>query len=390
MAVKTNMKVNGKNYYRITVDIGIDSEGKRIRKQFLGKSKKEAENKRDVYLEKNKAGLIDKKLYLGPTMKTWLYEVVKAGQIKASSFARYAGIYSNYFENSPISCILLDKIKPMDIQRYYNDLKKEGKSSNVILTANKLLKQFFNYCIDNSYMLTNPCSGKKIVIPKDNVTNVEKKETPIFSTDEMKKMLNNNEDTKIRYLALFSYATGMRRGEILALKENDIDYNNKEIHINKTLITSYIYDDKGNRHKETFIDNTKTYSSVRDIPLPDDLIPIIKKIISIKNKNILRFGENFNRDNKDFLFLTDAGDFLEASNIDKSWMYFLKRCGIEHKKFHALRHTYATLQFEAGKPLITISKLLGHSSIEITSGIYTHVLMKEKQKAISTLSLLSN
>ena len=392
MAVKTNMKVNGKNYYRITVDIGIDANGKRIRKQFVGKSKKEAEDKKNAYLEKNKAGLVDEKLYLGPTMKTWLYEVVKTGPIKASSFARYAGIYSNYFENSPISSVLLDKIKPIDIQRYYNSLNKDGKSSNVILNANKLLKQFFNYCVDNGYMLTNPCAGKKVVIPKNDTTSekTRKKEISIFSTDEMKKILNNREDTKIRYLALFSYATGMRRGEILALKEDDIDYENKEIHISKTLITSYIYDDEGNKHKETFIDNTKTYSSIRDIPLPNDLIPIIKKILAIKNKNILRFGENFNRSNKDFLFLTDTGEFLDASNVDKSWIYFLKRCKIEHKKFHALRHTYATLQFEAGKPLITISKLLGHSNIEITSSIYTHVLMKEKQKAISTLALLNN
>ena len=105
---------------------------------------------------------------------------------------------------------------------------------------------------------------------------------------------------------------------------------------------------------------------------------------------MLKAGECFNKENQDFLFLTDTGEYIEASNIDKSWIYFLKRCGIEHKKFHALRHTYATLQFEAGKPLITISKLLGHASIDVTSSTYTHVLKKEKQKAISTLSLLNS
>lgn len=389
MAVKTNFKSNGKDYYRITYDIGIDSNGKRIRKQFVGKSKKEAEQKKLDYINKINNGISDTKTrFVGKTMKIWLFEVVKVGQIKPTSFARYEGIFSNYIEKAPIACISLEKLQPIDIQRYYNTLFKSGKSSNIINNLNKLLKQFLNYCVDSGYILKNPCDGKKVIIPKDNKIRREDKILPVFSRDEMINILRQKEDTKIRYISLISYATGMRKGEILGLKESDIDYINNEMHIRRTMVTTYIFDESGKKHKKTFLDDTKTYTSERDIPLPQSLIPIIKAAIALKGKDILKAGNSFNKNNKDLLFLSEMGEYIEASNIDKSWIYFLKRCNVKHKKFHALRHTYATIQFENEMPLLTISKLLGHASIDITASTYTHVVKKQKEKAIDTLSLL--
>jgi integrase len=103
---------------------------------------------------------------------------------------------------------------------------------------------------------------------------------------------------------------------------------------------------------------------------------------------MLKVGDTFNQKYKDLIFLTENGNLIEAGNIDKSWIYFLKRCKVDHLKFHALRHTYATLQFENDIPLKTVSKLLGHASIEITANTYTHVMKREKEKAVDTLSLI--
>ncbi|MBZ0313337.1 tyrosine-type recombinase/integrase [Clostridium butyricum] len=391
MAVKTNFESNGQRYYRITYDVGIDANGKRIRKQFVGKSKKEAEMKKQEYINKMNSRVQNKTYWFAQEMKTWLFEVIKmSGNIKLSSFSRYAGIYEKYFENCPFSHMSLDKIESIDIQRYYNSLHKDGKSSNIIKNNNKLLKQFFNYAVDCGYILRNPCSGKKVVIPKDSLKDIDDtvKSVPVFCKEDMNKILSNKEDTKIRYLSLISYATGMRRGEILGLHESDIDYENNEIHIRRTLVSTYVYDDHGKKHKETFLDNTKTHTSVRDIPLPTSLIPIIKSAISLKKQDILKCGSSFNKDHKDMIFLTENSEFIDAGNIDKSWIYFLKRCKVNHLKFHALRHTYATLQFENNIRIETVSKLLGHSTIEMTANTYTHVLKKEKQKSIDTLSLL--
>ncbi|VDG72171.1 tyrosine recombinase XerC-like protein [Clostridium carnis] len=311
--------------------------------------------------------------------------------IKTSSVSRYTGIYSKYFENCPISHLKINDLKPIDIQRYYNSLHKKGISSNVIKNSNKLLKQYLNYAVDCGYIVNNPCSGKKVVIPKDNVykDTDDINKLPVFSKEDLNKILSQKEDTKIIYISLISLGTGMRRGEILGLKESDIDYKNKEIHIRRTITTTYVYDDDGNKHKETFLENTKTRSSVRDIPLPESLIPIFKAAIALKKKESLKCGDSYNMVNKHMIFLSENGEFIDAGNIDKSWIYFLKRCKVPHLKFHALRHTYATMQFENNIRIETVSKLLGHSTIEMTANTYTHVLKKEKQKAVDLMELFS-
>ncbi|WP_294352223.1 site-specific integrase [uncultured Clostridium sp.] len=388
MANKTNTKINNKDYYRITLDLGRNAEGKRVRKQFYGKSKKEAEEKKLEYLRNSALGIVDNTLYLGKAMNDWLYEIKKL-EVKASSFERYEGIFRNYLKDSLISIMALDKIKPIDIQRYYNELFKSGKSSNSIKNVHKLLKQFFAYCEDNDYIVKTPISGKKVMIPKDtNNTNI-KKEVEVFTNEEMKSILSIEENTIIKYAALISYATGMRKGEILGLKESDINYKTREINIQRSIVTSTIIDEHGNRNKQTYVSDTKTSNSIRTIPLPNELISIIKKVIILKKEMVLKYGVNLSDDFKDMLFISKEGNFINSSNFDKSWISFLKRCGIKHKKFHALRHTYATRQFESGTQVLTVSKLLGHSNIDITLDIYTHVLKKEKEKAIDTLSLLS-
>ena len=118
------------------------------------------------------------------------------------------------------------------------------------------------------------------------------------------------------------------------------------------------------------------------------MIPVIKHIKAKKSINKLKAGDSWNCSNDNYLFLTENGELINDSNISRAWKRFLKRCGVEYIKFHALRHTYATKQFEANIPLKTVSSLLGHSSIEVTSNIYTHVRKEQKEKSIDILNVI--
>ncbi len=387
MAAKTNYTMNGKEYFRLSASFGRDSNGKLIRKFFYGKNKKEAEKKRDQYKDSLKQGLIvDKNVYLSPTMKNWLFEVVNvSNKVKPTTFERYEGIYRNYIKTSPIASIQLKDIKSLQIQKYYNGLYDAGKTTSQIISLNKLLKHFFTYAVNEGYLLKNPCIGQ-IVIP-GNVEH-KKSEVEIFTNDDLKIILGHPKDSLIKNLATVCISTGMRRGECLALKWTDLNYNDMEIHINETVSTVALIDKDGSRENRTIIQIPKTKGSIRTIPLPVTLKPIFDKMKIKQNENKLKIGESYNKENEGYIFLTENGSLIDSSNLSRSWKRYLRKVGIKYIKLHALRHTYATRQFEAGLPLKTVSVLLGHSSTEITSNTYTHVLKKEKEKSIDILSVL--
>lgn len=387
MAVKTNYKMNGKDYFRLSASFGRDANGKLIRKYFYGKNEKDAKKKVEEYKDNLKQGLIvDKNAYLSLTMDTWLFEVVNiSNKVKPTTFERYEGIFRNYIKGSSIASLQLKDIKSLQIQKYYNDLYKKGKTTSQIFNLNKLLKHFFNYAVNEGYLLRNPCIGQ-IVIPgevehKDN-------EVEVFNDDELKAILSYPKESQIKDIATICIATGIRRGECLALKWSDLNHETMEIHINETVSSVALIDRDGTRENKTITQIPKTKGSIRTIPLQTTLKPIFDKIKIKQNENKLKIGESYNRENEDFIFLTENGNLINSSNLSRSWKRYLKKIGIRYIKFHALRHTYATRQFEAGLKIKTVSVLLGHSSTEITSNTYTHVLKKEKEKSIDILSVL--
>lgn len=387
MANKTNYTMNGKEYFRLSASFGRDANGKLIRKFFYGKNKKEAEKKLEEYKDSLKQGLIlDKNAYLSSTMDNWLFEVVNmSNKVKPTTFERYEGIYRNYVKNSPIASSPLKDIKSLQIQKYYNRLFENGKTTSQIFNLNKLLKHFFNYAVNEGYLLRNPCIGQ-IVIPGE--VEHKKNEVEVFTDDELKAILSHPKDSQIKDIATICLATGMRRGECLALKWKDIDLNTMEIYINETVSTVALIDKDGSRENKTITQIPKTKGSIRAIPLPITLKPLFDKIKIKQNENKLKIGESYNKENEGYVFLTENGNLINSSNLSRSWKRYLKKVGIRYIKLHALRHTYATRQFEAGLKLKTVSVLLGHSSTEITSNIYTHVLKKEKEKSIDILNVL--
>ncbi|WP_394887533.1 tyrosine-type recombinase/integrase [Clostridium butyricum] len=386
MAVKTNYTKGKWKYFRVSVVIGIDVNGKRIKKEFYGKSKGEAEKKRDEYLNGLNDGLkvdIDD-VTLGVLMRIWLFEVKKVSdKLKPSSFEKYEGIFRIYVENGPLNCIKIKNIKSIQIQRYYNQLYSKGKSKSIIHNLNKLMKQFFFYAVDEGYLTKNPCSGKRIVIPGEGAI---KAEVEHFNDDEIKVLLDAIRDSSYKEFITICLGTGMRRGEALALTWNDVDLDNNTIDINKSLGKVYLFDSDGNKTRKQIIQSPKTTSSNREIPFPKSLNSVFKDIKIKQKRNKIRCGECYQDSN--YVFTTQIGTHIDVTNLSHAWDRILKKAELPHKKFHALRHTYATKLFENKVELKTASKLLGHSSIEMTADIYTHVIPKQKIDAVEKIDYL--
>ncbi len=381
MAVKTNVKINGKDYYKTTLKIGIKNDGKPIIKTFYGSSKSEAEAKKKAYSDdlKNKINTTLAKSQLNIAVKDYLENIAK-NEIKISSFNRYEGVYNLYVKDCPFKLTKVEDVNRVEIEKYYNDLRSKGKSESQIYNINKLLKKFFNYCIDERAIYFNPC--RRIRIDQQ----AGKKPIVVLTRDQIDKLKIAIKDHRYECLILLALGTGAREGELLSLKWEDIDTENCQIKINKTLSEVKI-DGK----YQIIITSPKTKKSNGTVPYPAELNEYIVKHkmnqLIEKSNNLINYA-----DIGDYVFKTENGTFIRQQSFLKTYKKLLMKAGIEPQKFHSIRHTYATILFEEKADLKTVSDLLRNDS-KITNEIYTHVsedLRRREANKMSTIFTKTN
>jgi len=385
MAVKTNVEIGDSKYFRITVTVGKDAEGKLIRKTFYGKTKKEAEGKKDDYLQAIKRGLaIDfDKMILGDLMHIWLFEILLPSEMKPKTFDRYESLYRCHIKSGELNSTRLYEIRSTQVQRYYNTLYDSGVTSKTIKSVHKLLRYFFNYCIQEDYIVKNPCF--KLNIPGSIAEKTTEEINPFYDEEliEIKEALRSK---AIESAALLTLGTGIREGELFGLRFMDIDIRNKELNIKQDLEWAKVFERDGTYEYKAILQPPKTKNAIRTIPIPSALIPMLQSHIRLQKEKLLKNGLSYSADK--LVFTTESCNCFDNRNFLRAWQRVLKKTGVEYRNFHTLRHTYATKLFENGIPLKTVSMLLGHANIKITADTYTHVMPKVKIEAAETLNAL--
>lgn len=374
MAKKTNIEINGNKYYRVTRTVGKKADGTPIRKTFYGSGINEANEKADAYINDIKNGLVNNYEYaiFSELMSVWLFDFLhKSSKIKPSTFQRYEGIYRKYIKNSDIAGLKLKDCNTIKLQKFFNNLSNTYSYTQLRYLCD-VMRNFFNWCIDSGYILKNPCLKIEIKGNKSEIIKRKKEnKIEILSEDEIEKIKEYIKGTEFELLFLLDLSTGLREGELLALTWNDIDLTKKTLRIEKSIKEVYVYDDENNRHIETIVQVPKTMTSFRTIPIPSTIISKLKKV---KNKNgIIFHDENMN--------------YLKAKNVSYKWKKVLKDCNIPHKKFHSIRHTYASTLLKNGVDIQTVAELMGHSAIAITQ-IYLHSTSDQKYNAVNKLNYL--
>lgn len=169
-------------------------------------------------------------------------------------------------------------------------------------------------------------------------------------------------------LALY---TGLRIGEVCGLKWSDIDFENKMLHVNRTVQRVYRKTLDGKGKSQIIVGPPKTRSSRREIPISAILLPVLKRIAP---------------ETSDVFFLSGTEKCVEVRTYRTFFDDFLKKNQLENINFHALRHTFATRCIEAGGDCKTVSELLGHSSVNMTLNLYVHPQIEQKRRCIELLS----
>lgn len=359
------------------VVVGRQKNGKLKRKSIYGKTRKEVADKinsinisakNDEFVDSNNITLIDV-IIENVNLK------YKLNQIKTVTYNRNQQTIK-IIEKTDIAYKPIQKISNKEINIALAGLT--NYSNSVLTKVYLLIEEAYNYAMINKYIAKDPFMLKGAIIKPKSIK--KDKEKIALTVDEEKnflKALNDSNDKykDIMYISIFS---GMRIGEIMALKGEDIDLKNNVIKVQRTLT-------RGENDKFIIGDTTKTYSGKREVPIMNDLNDILKKYEHIKG----------------YLFI-DENHILAPAVINSHLKRICKNANIRQTdknnsnknntektsdiSSHILRHTFATRCIEAGMSAVVLQKILGHKNIETTLDTYTTVFNKYKQEELNKVN----
>ncbi|HCW54243.1 MAG TPA: site-specific integrase [Clostridium sp.] len=365
---------NGKKYWGIAVSLGTDPlTGKLRRKYIYGKTQAEAKMKLKKFKETHASDTDT--TTVGNFYYDWLWNI-KRLSLKASTFEKWEGIYRNYIKpNKGLNNTKLCDLDTLKLQKIVNKLL-ENHTVSQIKTMNSCLGNCFKYAKSINKVMINPVEG--IIYPKNH--DVLDDKDNYISEDEQKKLISVLANDSLQGVILIGLLCGLRLGEALALQINDIDYKNMSIRINKSV--KYVWtgertkDDKKIYEFRVTIPKTKT--SIRDVPLPNMLVPILKSITKTNLENKLKYGELY-LDNQ-LLFCTNTGNFIDPKKPNRHLKNALKKAGINTDiHFHSLRHIFITNCLSKDINPRTVMDWVGHTDIKMTMLVYAEI-NKEKNK----------
>ena len=377
MATITSYKNTKGTFFLIKGYLGIDPmTGKQVNIEKRGfATRKEA----NLYLSNALQALNDnsyiknsKTLKYQDVYEEWL-EIYKQGVKESTLFKTMTmfklhilPIFSNYRINL-ISTALLQKTA----NEWHTNFKNYKKMINYTFAV-------FNHAYRMGYISSNP--KDKFIMPK-KVQEQQDEELKYYTKEELVQLFDYLEqDTSLEWVSFFRLLafTGIRKGECLALTWNDIDFINQTLTINKTIATGVNYKQK--------IQTPKTLESYRTISLDDNTLQLLRKWKIEQAKQLLVFGYNSLNSNQLLFCKLDKNKMYSLSKPRAVLKIVCSRHNFKMIHIHGFRHTHTSLLFESGIPMEIVKERLGHSDIQTTVNIYTHVTQKNKDKTAKTFA----
>lgn len=296
---------------------------------------------------------------------------VKRKTVRPNTVRNYTERYHRNIQNV-IGKKLLTEVKPIHCQKIFTTMADEGYRTTTIYQTRIALYNMLEFAKENEVILSNPC---KKSVKSDMGKPSQKKEA--LTIEVQRKFLEQAKGQSYENQYRFILQTGLRTGELVGLKWEDIDFENKTLKIQRSMEYRHSVD-------VWRIGEPKSKSGYRTIPLTDEAIRILKAQDE-KNKRIKVIPEEWS----EFVFLCRKGQPVKNSTYDTALFKICEKAGINKFSMHVLRHTFATRCIEGGMMPKTLQKILGHSNIGITMNLYVHIT-EEKQKEIDMVACALN
>lgn len=360
---------NGK--WEAKASIGYDSEGKlkRITKYF--KTRQEAQEWLAKVQHEQNAGLFVKpsKITVGEWAARYLETYVKP-KVRPTSYSNYHDAMRLHI-NPAIGHIPLQSLKTHMIQDFYNR-EAETLSAWMIHRIHQVLNGALKQAVRERLIPTNP--AEYTVRPS-----IKRKEMAVLSPEEVDRYLETARNDRLYPAFLLELTTGLRRGELLALTWDCINFAEGTLAVKKSL-TRVRYIEEGKTRLE--MTDPKTESSKRLIPLLPEVIQELKRLKKKQAEERLFFGQAYQNN---LVFATPEGKPIDPRTFDRRHKAILKKAELKHVRLHDLRHTFATILLQEGENPENLRDLLGHTKTSTTLDLYCHSTMEGKKKAVHRL-----
>jgi integrase len=341
-----------------------------LRKSIYGKTKPEVKSKLQIVLAN-----ITKGDHLEPCkvkFYDWLIEWLKTykkNTIRETTYESHKSAIDKHIKNADVGKLTISALKPIHFQKLYND-KLKTLSAGTIKRLHVTLKDALKQSVNCDMISKNP-------LDKLSPPTIEKKEIKILTKKDQQKFINGVSDLKLGLAFLLAMQTGLRKGELLALRWDDIDIAKKILNVKRNVQRV---------NGRLLMQEPKTKTSRRMVPIMPQMIEQLENHKKEQNKEKMRNRKIWDKNN--FVFCTEFGQIIDPRRFQDEFKDALKECELSDYNFHALRHTFVSNLLDAGENPKVICELIGHTKVAFMLETYAHLFPESKHDAINKISHL--
>jgi integrase len=278
-------------------------------------------------------------------------------------------------------------LKSHTIQNVYNKMPENGRvdgkgglSQKTICNIHRVFRKALQVAYINDLIPKNYAADGRVTLPEYK----RKKKIKVFTPEEQKMIEQACANERLGVSIILDLYTGLRKGELLALTWQDIDFEKRTITVNKQLNRLKNFNKNATSKTELKINPYTKNGETRVISVSSAIIQKLK-LHKLKEDENKQNWKGVYR-NKGLVFCREDGDYFDPKTFDKFFQRVLKKANVEGGHPHVLRHTFATRALEAGISVKVVSQILGHSSIQITLDTYSHVLAELQEEAMQIIT----
>ena len=317
------------------------------------------------------------KLTLGEWLDTWLWEYKKP-HVRPSTFDSYEMLVRCHLKPA-LGHIALQDVRPEHLQHFYNEKMQQGSSARTVRYCHTLLHGALAQAEKHQLLVRNV--SKLTELPPE-----ARKEMHTLTLDQVTaKLLPGIAQDRLFAAIFLAFGTGLRRGELLALRWKDVDLKAATVQVRQTLVRVKNREDAaGAGRTRLLIQEPKTLHSRRTVPIPEACLAALKQHRARQAEEKLLLGPAYQ--DQGLVFCREGGTPMDPELLPRTFARLLREAGLPPLRFHDARHTFATLMLELGESPKTVQTLLGHSRVAMTLDIYSHVSLELEKKAVAKLN----